>query len=84
MHCNPRQVPLASGLDDAVDERRFEQFEVSLHCYIWTSDVKLRSQRADLCVSCCTIKILNKIFEFELPILAQRRILQFVSWGSWW
>ena len=84
MHCNPRQVPLATGLDDAADERRFEQFEVSLHCYIWTSEVKLRSKRADLCVSCCKNKILNKLFVRELPILAQRRILKFVSWGSWW
>ena len=82
--CNPRQVPLAKGLDDDEDESRFEQFEVSLHCYIWTSEVKLRSQRADLCSSCCIDEILNKFFARELPILAQRRILQYVSWGSWW
>ena len=84
MHCNPRQVPLANPRDDAADESRFEPFEVSLHCYIWTSDVKLRSQRADLCSSCCINKVVNKIFERVLPILAQRRILKFVSYGSWW
>ena len=76
--CNPRQVPLATGKDDAVDDCRFEQFEVSLHCHIWTSEIKLRSKRADLCSSCC-IWILR-----ELPILAQRRILKYVSYGSWW
>ena len=84
MHCNPRQVPLATGHDDEKDESRFEPYEVSLHCYIWTAEEKLRSKRADLCLHCCINLILNKIFERALPTLAQRRTLQFVSWGSWW
>ena len=82
--CNPRQVPLASGLHDDDDENRFEAYEVSLHCYIWTSEVKVSTKRADLCINCCIDKILNKCFARELPILVQRRILQYVSWGSWW
>ena len=82
--CNPRQVPLASGLHDDDDENRFEAYEVSLHCYIWTSEVKVSTKRADLCINCCIDKILNKFFARELPILVQRRVLQYVSWGSWW
>jgi len=70
MHCNPPQLPLPTG-DDDVDDAR-------------TSEVKLRSQRADLCSSCCINKISNKIFERELPILVQRRALKCVSYGSWW
>ena len=84
MHCNPRQVPLATGFDDAKDESRFDPFEVSLHCYIWTSEVKLRSKRADLCLTCCINMILNRIFANVLPILVQRTVLRYVSWGSWW
>ena len=55
-------MALAGGVDVAVDDSRIEQFDVSLHCYIWTSEVKLRSQRADLCSSCCINRILKKIF----------------------
>ena len=78
MHCNPKQVwDTSLGLED---ERRFDQDEVSLHCYIWTSNND-RSERADLCVFCCESQLLPSTF----PAHIKRRILKFVSWGSrWW
>ena len=85
LHCNPRQVPFASPKDTV--DNRFEQFEVSLHCYIWTSEAPDRSLRADLCIKCCEEKILKTSSEInatELPAHVKRRILKFISWGSWW
>ena len=80
--CNPRQVPHATGRDLLLDDSRYEQFEVSLHCYIWTSEVKFRDLRADLCCNCVSNKVLK--WERELPAHVKRKILQFVSYASWW
>ena len=90
MSCNPRgqQVthyhkdsngnPLSRYHNDS--DARFASGDVSLHCYIWTSDVKDRSQRADLCCECAA----NAILPSKLPTSAKRLIWQYVSWGSWW
>ena len=80
MHCDPRKVPRASSR--YYDDSRFEQFEVSLHCRVWTSEARMSSRRADLCRNCCEAKVLAN--NPALPVHAKRRILQFVSMGSWW
>ena len=84
-HCNPRDVPLASSEEihgDAVDDdNRFEQLKVSLHCYIWTGAAPFRDLRDDRCKNCCEKKILDRVFERELPAHVKRRILS-ISHGD--
>ena len=77
--CNPRQVPYATG-NLLLDDSRYEQFDVSLHCYIWTSEVKNVDLRADLCCNCVSNKVLKRVD----PVHVKRKILQFMSWASWW
>ena len=88
MHCNPKQVPFASKNED--EDRRFQHFEVALHCYVWTSTSSFRAERADLCCVCVETKVLANVAfgvpcDFpDLPAHVKRRILKFVEWGSWW
>ena len=71
--CNPRQVRSATG-DLLLDDSRYEQFDVSLHCYIWTSEVKNVDLRADLCCNCVSNKVLKSVD----PVHVRRKILQFM------
>ena len=87
MHCNPRKLALArtpfgSEESDIEEEnlRRYLDHEVTLHCYIWTSDAKDIKKRADLCAICCSNRLLPPAF----PTGVKRKIWEFVSWGSWW
>ena len=91
MHCNPRKVP--SGNENEDEDNRFQQFQVSLHCYVWTAMEPLRAKRADLCCLCAEMKLLsNDALEciggnrttVELPTEVKRRIWKYVDWGSWW
>ena len=92
MLCNPRQVPLAGSTEIKGDfDERFEPHGVSLHCYIWTSMIKKRHERSDLCKDCCENVILTaKSFgvkentDRDMPLEVKRKILQYVEWGSWW
>ena len=99
MHCNPRHVERfrtenekEMDLDKLTDpDQRFGPHEVSLHCYIWTSMIKKRHDRSDLCKDCCENVILTaKSFGVKentdrvMPVRAKRKILQYVEWGSWW
>ena len=76
--CNPRQVPYATG-DPLLDDSRYEPFDTSLHCYIWTSDVKHVDLRADLCCNCVSNKVLKSVKAAHV----KRKILQFMSFASW-
>ena len=92
MLCNPRQVPLAGSTEIKGDfDERFEPHGVSLHCYIWTSMIKKRHERSDLCKDCCENVILTaksfgvkEITDRVMPAEVKRKILQYVEWGSWW
>ena len=60
----------------------------SLHCLIWTSDLRFRSRRADICRDCiagklCIIKHAGGN-EQVLPINVLRNILVYVGYASSW
>ena len=82
-YCKKPNHVLASGWVD--NDPRFNAEDISLHCYIWTSNDD-SSRRADLCSWCCEHVILGRpsINDVELPINLKRDILKMVSWGSWW
>ena len=67
-------------------DSRFETNEVSLHCYIWTSEERSRERRADLCKWCCEHRILGRgdRKDTEIPVESKRYILKLIGWGSWW
>ena len=77
--CNPRKVPHATP-NCPSDDSRYERFDVSLHCHIWTSKVDNVDLRADLCCNCVSTKVLKSVE----PVHVKRKILQFMSWASWW
>ena len=82
--CDPSNAAMTMVPRSLNEDARFGFNDVSLHCYIWTSNDS-RTQRADLCVNCCRDVVLvpeNPVH--RLPVHVKRRILKFVSWGSWW
>jgi hypothetical protein len=76
--CNPRRVPLYST-EFQLNDTRFGPDDVSLHCYIWTSDPALRNKQADLCVDCCAMKVIPA----HLSVNATQEIWKCVGKASW-